>query len=103
MSCNIRRAPASSLSLFPAGFQVIPLYVLANVDRSFAFALLALFRARDPASLALAAVFGACALYLMINPSKASYSVAPTMMVCAARGLSDREAVSQADRGIGCC
>lgn len=73
------------LALFPAGFQVIPLYVLANVT-IFGFALLGLFRARDPASLGLAAVFGFAALYLMINPTKASYSVAPTMMVCAAVG-----------------
>ncbi|MEH2591785.1 hypothetical protein [Bradyrhizobium sp. AZCC 1721] len=74
------------LSLFPTGFQAIPLYVLTNVT-IFAFALLALFRAREPVSLALAAVFGFAALYLMINPSKASYSVAPTMMVCAAAGF----------------
>jgi hypothetical protein len=74
-----------ALALFPAGFQVIPLYVLANVT-IFGFALLGLFRAREPASLALAAVFGFAALYLMINPTKASYSVAPTMMVCAAAG-----------------
>jgi hypothetical protein len=73
------------LALFPAGFQVIPLYALANVT-IFGFALLGLFRAREPASLALAAVFGFAALYLMINPTKASYSMAPTMMVCAVVG-----------------
>jgi hypothetical protein len=73
------------LALFPAGFQVIPLYALANVT-IFGFALLGLFRAREPASLALAAVFGFAALYLMINPTKASYSMAPTMMVCAVAG-----------------
>jgi len=75
-----------ALALFREGFQVIPLYVLANLT-ILAFALLALFRARDPASLALAAVFGLAALYLMINPSKASYSVPPTMMVCALAGF----------------
>jgi hypothetical protein len=58
---------------------------LANVT-IFGFALLGLFRAREPASLALAAVFGFGALYLMINPTKASYSMAPTMMACAAAG-----------------
>jgi hypothetical protein len=31
-------------------------------------------------------LFGFAALYLMINPTKASYSMAPTMMVCAAAG-----------------
>jgi hypothetical protein len=75
-----------ALALFREGFQVIPLYVLANAT-ILAFALLALFRARDPASLALAAVFGLAALYLMINPSKASYSIPPSMMVCAAAGF----------------
>ena len=75
-----------ALALFREGFQVIPLYVLANAT-ILAFALLALLCARDPASLALAAVFGLAALYLMINPSKASYSVPPTMMVCAAAGF----------------
>jgi hypothetical protein len=74
-----------ALALFPAGFQVIPLYALANVT-IFGFALLGLFRAREPASLALAAIFGFGALYLMINPTKASYSMAPTMMACAAAG-----------------
>ena len=37
------------------------------------------WRARTLVSLALAAVFGALSIYLMINPAKASYSVAPTM------------------------
>lgn len=76
----------AALALFPGGYQVIPLYVLANVT-IFAFALFGLFRAREPATLALAAVFGLAALYLMVNPAKASYSVPPTMMVCAAAGL----------------
>jgi hypothetical protein len=74
-----------ALALFPSGFQVIPLYAVASVT-IFGFALLALYRAREPASLTLAAVFGFAALYLMINPTKASYSVAPTMMVCALAG-----------------
>src|SRR5258708_5651515 len=74
-----------ALALFPTGFQVIPLYALPSVT-IFGFALLGLFRAREQASLALAALFGFAALYLMINPTKASYSMAPTMMVCAAAG-----------------
>ena len=32
------------------------------------------------------AAFGDVAIYLMINPTKASYSIAPTMMVCALAG-----------------
>jgi len=74
-----------ALALFPSGFQVIPLYVMANLMIA-GFALLGLLRARGPAQLALAAVFGFVAIYLMINPTKASYSIAPTMMVCALAG-----------------
>jgi hypothetical protein len=73
------------LSLFPAGFQVIPLYVLTSVV-TVAFSLLALTYASMLFRLLLAAAFGDIAIYLMINPTKASYSVAPTMMVCALAG-----------------
>src|SRR5262249_32189818 len=38
-------------------------------------------------TLTLAAIFGLGAIYLMINPTKASYSVAPTMIVCALAGF----------------
>ena len=74
------------LALFPAGFQVIPLYVIANLV-AVAFALLAMSRAASPPTLTLAAIFGLGAIYLMINPTKASYSVAPTMIVCALAGF----------------
>lgn len=74
------------LSLFPEGFQVIPLYVLANMAIA-GFALCALWLARQPGALALAATFGAISIYFMINPTKASYSMAPTMVVCALAGL----------------
>src|SRR6266849_8628735 len=70
------------LALFPEGFQVIPLYVLATVI-VFGFALLGISYARSKSSILLAAAFGCLAIYLMVNPSKASYSVAPTMVVCA--------------------
>src|SRR5215204_849132 len=70
------------LAAFPAGFQVIPLYMLASLV-AFGFALFALLRASTIPLVLLAAVFGDLAVYLMINPTKASYSMAPTMMVCA--------------------
>jgi hypothetical protein len=73
------------LALFPAGFQVIPLYVLATVV-VFAFALLGIFYARSRSTILLAGGFGGLAIYLMINPAKASYSVAPTMVMCALAG-----------------
>ena len=75
-----------ALALFPAGFQVIPLYVLASVV-VFGFALLAMSYASTLYSLTWVAIFGDVAIYLMINPTKASYSMAPTMMVCALLGL----------------
>jgi len=70
------------LALFPEGFQVIPLYVLATVI-VFGFALLGISYARSTSSIFLAAAFGCLTIYLMINPAKASYSVAPTMVICA--------------------
>jgi hypothetical protein len=74
------------LALFPEGFQVIPLYVLAS-GVAFGFALAAIVYASSLFSLVLVAAFGDAALYLMINPTKASYSMAPTMMVCALAGF----------------
>ena len=74
------------LALFPAGFQVIPLYVLANVI-VFGFALLGIFHARRASSVLLTACFSFLAIYLMINPTKASYSMAPTMVLCAVAGF----------------
>ena len=74
------------LALFPQGFQVIPLYVSATVIL-FGFALLGIHYARTTVSTLLAAGFGCVAIYLMINPTKASYSMAPTMVVCALAGF----------------
>jgi hypothetical protein len=55
-----------------------------------------LYRASSPQSLTLAAVFGVAALYLMINPTKASYSIAPTMIVCALAGFLTAKLFSSA-------
>jgi len=73
------------LALFPEGHQVIPLYVTATLA-VLGFALLGVWSARTPRSVALGGLFGCLAVYLMINPAKASYSIAPTMIVCAAAG-----------------
>jgi hypothetical protein len=78
------------LALFPQGFQVIPLYVLTSVA-AFAFALAATVYASALFSLVLVAGFGGAAIYLMINPTKASYSMAPTM-----KRLRDRSRKGQA-------
>ena len=74
------------LALFPQGFQVIPLYATAAII-IFGFALAAVSFASTIPSLVLATVYGDTAIYLMINPAKASYSIAPTMVVCALSGF----------------
>jgi hypothetical protein len=74
------------LALFPEGHQVVPLYVAASIV-VFGFALLGILSARTASSVAWACGLGLLAIYLMINPSKASYSMAPTMAVCAIAGF----------------
>jgi hypothetical protein len=74
------------LALFPQGFQVIPMYALATVA-IFGFGLLAIAYAATTRSILLAATFANVAVYMMINPTKASYSMAPTMVACALVGF----------------
>jgi hypothetical protein len=74
------------LAAFPEGFQAIPLYVVATAI-IFALALFGIYLARSTSSIYLAAAFGCVAIYLMINPTKASYSMAPTMVACALAGF----------------
>jgi len=74
------------MAAFPGGFQIIPLYMLTSIV-AFGFALLALVRASTLPAILLTAAFGDVAVYLMINPTKASYSMAPTMIVCALAGF----------------
>lgn len=74
------------LALFPKGHQVVPLYIAATLIVC-GLALSGIAMARTPSSILGAGVFGALALYLMINPAKASYSVAPTLAVCAVAGF----------------
>jgi hypothetical protein len=73
------------LSLFPAGHQVVPLYAVCTLI-ILLFAGAAIWLSRSKAQLALATAFGCTALYMMVNPAKASYSIAPTMVLCAAAG-----------------
>jgi hypothetical protein len=74
------------MALFPQGHQVIPLFVAATVAIA-GFGLFAIFSATTMFSLVVSAVFADLAVYLMINPSKASYSMAPTMAFCALVGF----------------
>jgi hypothetical protein len=74
------------LALFPQGHQVVPLYIAASLIVC-GLALSGIAMARTLPSILGAGVFGALAVYLMINPAKASYSVAPTMALCAVTGF----------------
>jgi hypothetical protein len=74
------------LALFPQGHQVVPLFVTATII-VFGFALLGIFAAQSAVLTISAAVFGCLALYIMISPVKASYSMAPTMVACALAGF----------------
>ncbi len=73
------------LALFPQGHQVIPLYVSATLV-VFGFALLSISYASAAWLTLFAGAIGCLAICLMINPAKASYSMAPTMVVCAIAG-----------------
>ncbi|WP_426610809.1 hypothetical protein [Bradyrhizobium sp. McL0616] len=74
------------LALLPEGQQVPPLYVAASLIVC-GLALLGIAMARTLPSVAGAGLLGALAVYLMVNPAKASYSVAPTMALCAVAGF----------------
>jgi hypothetical protein len=74
------------MAMFPQGHQVVSLYISATVA-IFGFGLLGIFYASTMLSIVLTAAFADLVLYMMINPSKASYSMAPTMVVCALLGF----------------
>ena len=74
------------LALFPQGHQAVPLYIAAGLIVC-GLALSGIAMARTLPSISGAGLFGALAVYLMINPAKASYSVAPTMALCAVAGF----------------
>lgn len=74
------------LALFPEGNQVVPLYIAASLIVC-GLALTGIAMARTLPAIVGAGLFGALAVYLMINPAKASYSIAPTMALCAVAGF----------------
>lgn len=78
-----------ALSIFPAGFQRVSLYAAANLV-IFCAAMLAIWSASSRRWIVTSGIVGVAASYFMVNPSKASYSIAPTMIVCAAVGYLTR-------------
>ena len=85
------------LALFPQGHQAVLLFVSATTI-VFGFVLLGIFGAGSMLSVASAAVFGCLAIYTMITPGKASYSMAPTMAVCALAGFLTAKLFAGAQR-----
>jgi hypothetical protein len=78
--------PGFMLAMFPEGHQVVPYYAVATI-LVLLMAFVAIGLARSRATVLCAAAFSCIALYFMINPAKASYSIAPTMVICAAAGF----------------
>jgi hypothetical protein len=78
--------PGLLLAMFPSGFQVAPLYIACTAILLI-LALASVYLAATPAALLLATLFGGISIYLMNNPVKSSYSLAPTMVVCALAAL----------------
>lgn len=76
----------AALAMFGEGHQVVAMYAAATIV-VLLMALVAIGVAQSRAAIAGAAAFGMMALYFMINPAKASYSIAPTMAICAAAGF----------------
>jgi hypothetical protein len=74
------------MALFPEGHQVIPLFVLSTIA-IFGFGLLAIAYATTTSAILLTAISADVVVYMMINPTKASYSMAPTMVICALAGF----------------
>jgi hypothetical protein len=84
------------LALFPEGNQVASLYMACTLI-ILLLAATCIALARSNALLATATVLGCLSVYWMINPAKASYSVAPTMVVCILAGFLTALLVASAD------
>jgi hypothetical protein len=78
--------PGLLLAIFPSGFQVAALYISCTA-LLLILALASIYLANTPAALFFATLFGGISIYLMNNPVKSSYSLAPTMVVCALTAL----------------
>ena len=74
------------LSFFPQFAQSSWLYV-ASATLVFMLVCAALLTSRSLSALITVAIAGGANVYMMVNPSKASYSIAPTMPVCIVLGL----------------
>jgi hypothetical protein len=78
--------PGLLLAIFPSGFQVAPLYISCTAILLL-LAMASIYLATTPAALFFTTFLGGISIYLMNNPVKSSYSLAPTMVVCALTAL----------------
>jgi hypothetical protein len=74
-----------ALSLFPKGIQARSLYIAVSAV-ILMISSIAIYLAGSSRHIVLSFVVGFSTLYFMINPSKASYSIAPTMLICSSAG-----------------
>ncbi len=71
------------LSAFPEGSQASGLYI-ASSTTIFLMLMWLTATARSQVAVSVFGVMGSLTLYLMVNPAKSSYSIAPTMPLCVA-------------------
>jgi hypothetical protein len=84
------------LALFPEGYQVVSLYIACTLI-VFLLAATCVAMARSNALLAIATILGCFSVYWMNNPAKASYSVAPTLVVCILAGFLTAQLFASGD------
>lgn len=74
------------LALFPEGHQAAGLYTSSTIIL-LCVALILTHRAASLPLVILSGLFGCLSIYFMNNPAKASYSIAPSLALCAMIGL----------------
>lgn len=81
------------LALFPEGHQVVPLYTAASLVVLLT-SFIAIYFATTVTAIIGAGLFGCLAMYFMINPAKASYSIPLTLSLCAVVGFFTSQLIS---------
>lgn len=76
----------AALALFPAGAQVKSLFIATTAFVALIFAI-SILLAPTIEAVCTATLFGALSIYMMINPTKSSYSIAPTTTLCIMAGF----------------
>ena len=71
----------AALALFPVEAQVKSLFIATTVFMALIFAT-AILLVPTIEAVGVATLFGALSIYMMINPTKSSYSMAPTAVLC---------------------